>query len=329
MTLVELLVVLALLGVLASLILPVATRVPALIRSLRCKNNLKHISEAYNAFKATERMDMTDSTIAADVWQAVLMPYLGRDEQVLFCPEDVTPFFHLPESSITIYDGSTKLYEVQLFDAHPYWLEGDHNEIAAELDGHKPGMWRVSETVFNNGSVDRYNLPKYIPDGSPVSWWVIEDQRYGDQNQYAQGDQDFYDIDIQMEDLGGGVYEVITFHRAAGFNFGIRDSDGVEHREVGGRIGPLEMEGKGGSYGMNWRVGLFRPGFPKILAMDYGESVVYAGGNLDDEVQNWDLLEVRHFGEINMALTDGSVRTARPEEIDPADPEYEVEWWSP
>lgn len=172
-------------------------------------------------------------------------------------------------------------------------------------------------------------MPAYTPGGDPaVSWWIMEDQRYGTDSQYATGDQDFNDFNIRMTDLGGGLYDVQGGHGDAGFSFGIVDVDGVETRESGGVIGPLTMEGEGGSYGVNWLASKFNRAHVKILGMDFPEEVIYAGSRLQSISSNWDKIEARHLGKVNYVMTDGSVHTARPDEIDPADPVNDKNLWT-
>lgn len=325
-SLVEVLIVLVVISLLSAIIIPSGMRLAAVARSAECKSNLHAIAQAYAAHRSAEIADQTNRQFSAQTWRPDLVSFVARHRGVFLCPEDDFPSSSLPVSSIRIYSGSTRLYEIQLFDSDPYWLEGAHNDFLPN----KPGMWRVNDDVHNGGNFDRYNMPQYTPGGDPkVSWWVIEDQRYGDEHEYATGDQDFNDFDIKLTDLGGGVYEVEGFHGDAGYNFGIVDSDGVETRESAGRIGPLKMEGEGGSYGVNWQAGRFAVGMHKILAMDYTDSIIYAGGNLMATMHNWDDNAVaRHLGKANIAMSDGAVFSAKLEDIRPETGDNDAELWS-
>ena len=324
-TLTELLIVIAIVALVATMAIPTLSRSAAGARSIKCQKNLSSIGQAYATFITRQELLSTNEIFAANTWRTALVPMMGNQRSVYFCPEDEEQEFTLPISSIRIYNGGSFLYEVQLFDTHPYWLEGNHNDFLPD----KPAMWRVNDEVYNSGALDRYNMPAYTPGNNPeVSWWIIEVQRYGDDYQYATGDQDFNDLNIRLTDLGGGVFDVEGFHGDAGYNFGIVDGDGVETRESGGVIGPLEMEGEGGSYGVNWMASKFHRGQSKLLSMDFPKEVVYAGSRLQSVSSNWEELEVRHLGKVNYVMTDGSVHTARPDEIDPADPSNDRDLWT-
>ena len=327
-SLIELLIVLSILGLLVSIVAPAGFRLPALVRSVKCKTHLRAIAEAYNAHKVNEHWDdKVAGQFSAITWRADLRPHMNGSTTAFSCPEDDNPDFSLPVSSITIYDGDTQLYEVQLFDTHPYWLEGDHNSFMPD----KPGMWRVNDDVYNGGDLDRFNMPMYTEGSDPsVSWWLIEDYRYGDQFQYATYDSDFNDLSIKMTDLGGGVYEVEGAETNARFNFGIRGPDGVEVREDGGAIGPLVMESAMGSYGINWAVSKLYHGTDRILAMDYDDPVIYAGSDINPANDNWtEKAVVRHLGKLNGVMTSGAVFSARLDEVDPHNPTLNNKLWNP
>ena len=325
-SLIELLIILSILGLLISIVAPAGVRLPALARSFKCKANLRAIAEAYNAEKVNENWDIKTSQFSALTWRADLLPHMNGSTTAFSCPEDDDPYSSLPQSTITIYNGGNPLYEIQLFDSHPYWLEADHNTFEPD----KPGMWRVNDDIYQSAG-DRYNMPMYTPGSNPdVSWWVIEDQRYGDQYQYATGDRDFYDLDIKMTDKGGGVYEIEAFHKAAGYNFGIRGPDGVEIREEGGFIGPLTMLGNMGSYGINWAVSKLYHGTDRILAMDYNDPIMYAGSDISPANDNWDAESVvRHLGKVNGVMTSGAAFSVKLDEVDPHNPKHDNELWDP
>ncbi|MHC4562862.1 MAG: type II secretion system protein [Planctomycetota bacterium] len=325
-SLAEVLIALVIVSLLAAIIAPAGTRLMALGRSVQCKANLQRIGESFGAFRAEDELNKSGAQFAAANWRKALLPYLSDNTKVFFCPEDINPTFSLPKSYITIYNGGTPLYTIQLFDAHPYWFDNAHNDFQPD----KPGMWCVNDDVYNDPSFNRYDMPRYTPGEDPnVSWWVIEDQRYGDNFEMAGGDEDFNDLNIKLTDLGGGVFTVEAFHGDAGYNFGIIGPGGEEYRESGGKIGPLQMLGAGGSYGVNWRASNFELGIRRVLAMDYGESVIYAGGDIG-ETNNWEANAVaRHLGKTNVVMSDGSVESHELDRIDPNDPKIDAEMWDP
>ena len=328
-TLTELLIVISVIGLLAAIVVPTAFRVPAYARSVQCKANLHAISHAYGMRKGAESLGEFASELIVERWQVEFRPYLGRNAEAYICPEETHELqFSLPKATMTIYDGGQFLYELEFFQATPLWLEGDHNDFLPD----KPGLWRVNDDVYAGGSLDRYNMPRYTPGEDPnVSWWVIEDQRYGPNHEYATGDQDFNDLNIKVTDMGGGKYQVEGFHGDAGFNFGLKDDMGNEFREApGGGIEMLTLYGDGGSYGVNWAVSKFDIMSQKILAMDYGHVEIYAGSGVPDDLKNWEeYRRAPHLGNVNVTMTSGEVFSAPLAEIDPDDAETNEVMWQP
>jgi prepilin-type N-terminal cleavage/methylation domain-containing protein len=97
-TLLEILVVLAIIGILAALILPTISRVREGGRAIACASNLKQIglalmqySEDYEGFHpvagATVAWDAADSVTGNYSWMQQLQAYL-KDRQVFHCPSD-------------------------------------------------------------------------------------------------------------------------------------------------------------------------------------------------------------------------------------------------
>ena len=328
-TLTELLIVMAVIGLLATIVIPTAMRVPAYARSMQCKANLHAIGQAYAMRKSAEGLREFASQLIVDRWQVELRPYLGKSSAAFFCPEKAhKPWFSLPKATMMIYNGDTFLYELEFFQAAPIWEEGDHNDFLPD----KPGLWRVNDDVYSGGTLDRYNMPRYTPGSDPnVSWWVIEDQRYGPNNEYAMGDEDFNDLNIKVTEMGEGKYQVEGFHGDAGYNFGLRDDEGNEFRESeGGGIEMLTLWGQGGSYGVNWAISKFDVSTQRVLAMDYENAKVYAGSNVPDDLNNWaENIVAPHLGKVNVVMTTGETFSTPIEEIDPHDAEINEMLWAP
>jgi hypothetical protein len=313
-------------SLLAAVVAPSGLRMMAMARSTLCKTHLRGIGEGFAALQAEDELNAAGAQFAAATWRNSLFPYVGMNTKVYICPEDDNATFCLPESSIRIYGyGGGLLYEVQLFDAHPYWLENDHNVFLPD----KPGMWCVNEEVYNDPNFDRTNMPRYTPGTDPsVTVWLIEDNRYGENHAWASGDADFNDLEITLVDLGGGVYEAEAVSDAD-YTFGIVGSDGVEHHQIGDMIPPMRLVGEGGSYGVNWRASDFQHGVRRALAMDYTETVIYAGGQVG-EMENWDgNVAARHLGKVNLGMSDGTVASYDVEDIDPSDPLVDALMWDP
>lgn len=98
-SLVELLIVIAIIGVLIGLLLPAVQSARAAARSAACKNNLKQIGLAMQQFCLTHGGDFPewshgDEKLADDQkrsWLYTLAPYLESVDEIRICPED--PFW--------------------------------------------------------------------------------------------------------------------------------------------------------------------------------------------------------------------------------------------
>jgi len=141
--------------------------------------------------------------------------------------------------SLRVYSGSTILYDLETFTYYPYWLEGSHTDFNRD-----PGLWKVNDDVYANGTLDRYNMPQYTPGVDPnVYWFIFEDTRTGDGYWQAAGDRDFDDIDVKVvEDPASGATEVTGYHKDSGYNFRLVAPDGTVYSESGSQIGPVSID---------------------------------------------------------------------------------------
>ncbi len=93
MTLVELLVVMAIIGVLVALLLPAVQSARASARSAACKNQLRQIGLATQQFCDVHRGELPDWWHSGKVkgersWIFTLAPYMEKVDAVRVCPED-------------------------------------------------------------------------------------------------------------------------------------------------------------------------------------------------------------------------------------------------
>jgi len=312
------------------LALPAFTRAIVVTRRVRCANTLRHIHKAYGVRLMDIETNKDISSFDAVGWASELAPYFGHHRDAFWCiatgksdgmgydAEGDEGASGLPTVKIRVYNGGTMLYDLDTFNAYPYWLEGDHSWF-----NRVPGIWKINADVY--ASLDRYNMPMYTAGPDPMGYWfVIEDQRVSSPDDpfgSAAGDKDFNDFDLHVLEKGTQV-TLTGYHRSAGYNFGLVDTEGNVYREAGGTIGPIDLEGKGRlSYGMNSEVrkivGTARNSHT-ILLVDYKYAIVHTGNSIGLS-EGWDMLQApRHMGKMNALYADGHVGAHDPDEIDPA-----------
>lgn len=89
LTLVELLVVLAILGVLIALLLPAVQQARAAARRASCKNNLRQLGLAIAQYTNSHDGHFPRTSHVADrSWVYTLSPYLEKVDAMRICPED-------------------------------------------------------------------------------------------------------------------------------------------------------------------------------------------------------------------------------------------------
>ncbi|MCX5682430.1 MAG: type II secretion system protein [Planctomycetota bacterium] len=85
-TLVELMVVIAIIGILLALLMPGLTLVGASVNQARCASNLNRLYQAISLRTADEVMQANQRVLRASAWPAQILPYLESGAQLMICP---------------------------------------------------------------------------------------------------------------------------------------------------------------------------------------------------------------------------------------------------
>lgn len=144
-TLVELLIVMAIIAVVLSILVPVMTRARAASQSVTCLSNLRQISVAFHLFAERNDKRFPDPSVTRVSWESSLTQYAGTN--VFACPADNeifpsvgssydwrdTPYPATTLAGKTLTDSASSSL-VLVFEALPGWH--DRKRInAAFLDG--------------------------------------------------------------------------------------------------------------------------------------------------------------------------------------------------
>ncbi|AHF90548.1 type II secretory pathway, pseudopilin PulG [Opitutaceae bacterium TAV5] len=192
-TLVELLAVIAIIGVLAAILIPVVSRVRQSARSAVCIKNLQSIGVAFQLYAADNRglfpaakydEAVSNPNPSKKTWQVEISPYLGREVQYFstlkaeidgyaFCPEYISKFRNHPDwTTYTTagYGMSNKLHVGA--GINPYttrfphtnidvpsrrFLVGDSNNFHILIDGSTWTAGATAGTIGSSGDPKRHN----------------------------------------------------------------------------------------------------------------------------------------------------------------------------
>jgi len=331
-TLVELLIVVAVIVLLVSMLMPSLQQAKMVARKQQCAANLHHIGQAYNSRVADESIKSLANFQAAG-WTGSLLPYVGEDLAIFECPEDEE---QANDEGAALEDYFLEVYDGRLDDPDDYrW------DIHLE-----PQQWvmKLSQTQFKkfekNHKSYAASYSGYQPDAEDhIYWLAMEDQGW----KSGGGDRDFWDVVFRITHEPDKTL-IYVKNGSAGYNFNLKR--GTEREMIIHNVKKNEgvvVEVPGGStasYGMNHIAGQLRPGSRKILAMDYERTLVYgtdtdASKPIDDwSDEKWEndqgkLRFARHWGKMNTLYADGSVQLRSPDEIDPIVKETRDDFWNP
>ena len=308
-TLVEILVVIAVIALLLMILMPSYQQAAAMTRATLCRNNLAKISTAF----ATHASGAAASTLkgvfslpSADLWPGV--PYSVCPVKTLFiCPEK-------EEEEKSSYNKPT-------------------NPLEGLQYLNRPRGWNIPFTEVGLGKMyfgtrrGRDSRGEYIECGMDDNSPVDAD--------YMDNDGSDGLIRVYLEPNGRVVAKLMKYNCAGG------ESNCVLYKgkplfpdnvytnpndERYGWLGPgaskssllveaVLFKGVQCSYGINERSGELRYGTGRVLLVDYDKMIVDLSNAECPKLLS--TAAQRHLGKLNMLLTDGAVRATGPTQIDP------------
>ena len=345
-SLVELIVVIAVIALIVSITMPYLGGIFAVYRNAACQSHLEKLGQAYAMVCTSRRQQHSmNNGLGTREWQGQLLPYVSQDVEVFYCPED---------------DGAAMGRKATLgnyyMDVYP---GGNFAGSVCLSEGEGEFVWKLSQTQWDtfrtlaeqNGRQSHgYNHPGYVPDDNPNKYYfAFEDMAWS-----SGPDRDFWDLNFQVEVQGLDIHVTIV-HGETGYDHYLflgppEDPDRIKlfPNTLKSHAGQsITVAGESASnYGMNSVAGKIDAGEGnKIIIMDY--NLLLAAGSPYDEtsgdrseqlVERWQpdannpdgpLPFARHFGKCNVLFAGGKVLLMDPDEIHPDDVEAQEKYWDP
>jgi prepilin-type N-terminal cleavage/methylation domain-containing protein len=342
-SLVELLVVMAVIALLIALTIPAVQKARASAQRATCKNNLHNLGVAYQHWKM---QGSGARGLRADAWTTELLPFVGNDSKTYFCPNDQVLAAGIPgtrsqaNASGAIVLGGPMPPSV-VFNAN----EGNTAQLFRERENFVlPAAVRVDRSAPGTYSNISQVSPRVIPAGTRVDCYFLHFDPVRDGPASIDNSSVVFSsrilgviclsesLDATDRVFGGGTTLYPGGQDSRGYEGGVEivtlSSDmktfRVDHfrSTFPGEQTRILVEADGGagaaSYGMNNRSqALTGVDAHKVLMVEYRKSVANVVGPTAGDV--WpDLIADRHATNLLQALhVDGSVRTVTADEIDP------------
>jgi len=340
-TLAEMMVVVAIIGLLVAIIVPYLTGAFATQRRIECALHLEKIGQACATRTGSRNMGgLFSGQLPANGWQYALKDFVSDDKGVFICPEDGNP---APDPGGGLKGVCIECYHRGSFLWDVYLDQADSDQWIWKMSGtqYKEFMKVAGEGITTTYK-SIYQNTGYVEDNEPyTTYYTFEDTA-----PWGGGDQDFYDVVLEARQTASEIQFTVMV-RASGMSFTLckKDPDRkvlIPNPRVGDKASVPFYGGKS-SYGINSMSAEILPPKRKLLVMDYDLSV--AVGSIYDEgtsraehLSYWDPNPedptapptfARHFGKSNVLFADGSVKLMNLDAINPNYPENTRKYWDP
>lgn len=307
-SLIELLVVMAILGLLAALLLPGVQASREAARMTRCQNNLHQLGVAFHHFRADD--DSRELRGLASKWINALLPYVEEVGEVLVCPtakevggSEAVEGLYIAQVTGGVYFSpvSEMLSGGSVPDRQVRW-----NYAGKRFGGTPPNGWEFFEAQVG-GPVGAGQLLVVIDDDAatlielsgPVTvHGLMAHNRAGSSEHWVGKAPSDDAIGTNPNWMGEEVVIRLTGRSTP--------NDWIDP------LSPVVVAGGRSSYGMNSKISK-RSLAHQVLLVEYEKTQVNVDADFFDEY-----FAPRHKGVGNVLYMDGSVRSGLMTRLDPA-----------
>ncbi|MFP4107167.1 MAG: type II secretion system protein [Phycisphaerae bacterium] len=347
-TLVELLIVISILTLLATLLIPSFQSVQDVARTTKCKANLYSLGVAYE-LRGSDVAQKTRSLYRPAVenpyvWPWLLGSYLDASD-ALTCPSDesLEELWDGEDPSDPNFDGfvSAPGYEwmciansdgqrvsvyVPMTNTHPVIATLPWGGTGREVDQTRHRVYDPKpdqSLVFTCARVK-----KWLTEGTDMGEnFRVDRGGWSHEHQFSFVPIDETDTDVTLEAMGWKVQHGEKFlYNGIDGQHGRHYSKNYEVKHVN-KWTPA-------SYGMNNRAPQLGKGDRRVLLIDYEHVVAdvvdaHDHAATDSWTHEMDKVKTRHSGKINVLWSDGSVQSMHPDQIDPGVSANVEQQWRP
>lgn len=334
------LVVIAIIGILASMLIPAGIKAVKTARRIKCASNLANIYRAYRAWHSDILTLFNPSPLPSLGWAGLLSGYFNKDDASFVCPEDRNP---------RRYGGICASLYLQGFRSGALPLESggacpiEPGTYHRRLNGATITTLKASSTYGRINEPWTISWDKWTITVNPTGGYISVD---GTELAWPDGYLNYkYQAPPYLEHINGTKINPIPYGERprSSYIFYKSDSSGTYDlrnipikttiiKRCSYGMNDLDLKGKavtgGGTIYWNITYEYLRKDLPRetVLFMDYTNVVIRASLGLPwGDASSF----ARHNGKCNVLFVDGSIKCIDPVELNPADTNNYVKYWRP